>query len=220
MYTLYIGNKNYSSWSLRPWLALRAAGIPFEERRVPLSSESFARELAAVSPAGRVPVLVDDGFSVWDSLAIIEYAADRHPDAIVWPRDGRERARARSICAEMHAGFPALRARMPMNIEASLPGRGLDPEVQRDIDRICAMWTNLRAQNAAAGPYLFGGFTAADAYFAPVVLRFRTYEPPLPEPVREYMRAVLEQPDLREWIDAACAEGDFLPEDEPYRTSR
>jgi glutathione S-transferase len=220
VYTLYIGNKNYSSWSLRPWLALRAAGIAFEERRVALFSESFAREIAAVSPAGRVPVLVDDGFSVWDSLAIIEYAADRDPDALVWPRDGRARARARSICAEMHSGFPALRSRMPMNVEARLPGRGWDLQVQRDIDRICAIWTNLRAQNAAAGPFLFGGFTAADAYFAPVVLRFRTYEPALPEAAHDYMRDVLGHPAMREWIDAACAEGEFLPEDEPYRASR
>ena len=219
MLTLYIGNKNYSSWSLRPWLALRAAGIDFEERRLVLFSESFHREVSAVSPAGRVPVLVDDGFAVWDSLAIIEYAADRHPQAPLWPQDGRDRARARSICAEMHSGFQALRARMPMNVEARLPGRGWDLAVQRDIDRICAMWTSLRTMNAAHGPFLFGGFSAADAFYAPVVSRFDTYRPALPEPVLEYMQAVLDHPAMREWVEAACAEHEFLPEDEPYRAA-
>lgn len=219
MLTLYIGNKNYSSWSLRPWLALRAAGIDFEERRVPLFSERFRQEIPAVSPAGRVPVLIDDGFAVWDSLAIIEYAADRNPHAPLWPQDGRDRARARSICAEMHSGFQALRARMPMNVEARLPGMGWDLAVQRDIDRICAMWTSLRTLNAAQGPFLFGGFSAADAFYAPVVLRFETYRPALPEPVLDYMRAVLDHPDMRDWIEAACAEHEFLPEDEPYRAA-
>lgn len=220
MLTLYIGNKNYSSWSLRPWLALRAAGIDFEERRLTLFSESFQREVSAVSPAGRVPVLVDDGFAVWDSLAIIEYAADRNPHAPLWPQDGRDRARARSICAEMHSGFQALRARMPMNVEARLPGLGWDLAVQRDIDRICAMWTSLRTLNAAQGPFLFGGFSAADAFYAPVVLRFATYQPALPDPVLDYMRAVLDHPATREWVDAACAEHEFIPEDEPYRAAR
>ena len=221
MLELWIGNKNYSSWSLRPWLLLRHAGIGFTERNVRLFSAEFTDQLAAITPAGRVPVLVDDGFAVWDSLAIVEYAAERFAQHRLWPADARERAHARAVCAEMHSGFSALRDKFPMNVEAHLPHLHHlfhDPALQQDVGRIVAMWTDLRARHAARGPFLFGEFCAADAFYAPVVLRFRTYEPPLPPPVRDYMDTMLALPALREWIEAACAERDFLPQDEPYRS--
>ena len=220
MITLYIGNKNYSSWSLRPWLLLRHAGIAFEERRLRLFSDDFAQTVARISPAGRVPVLVDDGFAVWDSLAIAEYLAERFADRQLWPADPHERARARFICAEMHAGFAALRSAFPMNVEAHLPRIRPEPSVRTDVERIDGMWTELRARYAERGPFLFGAFTVADAFYAPVVLRFRTYEPPgLSAATTEYMAAMLALPALRDWIEAACAEHEFLPQDEPYRTS-
>jgi glutathione S-transferase len=217
MLTLYIGNKNYSSWSLRGWLLLRQLGIPFEERKLPLFTDEFHRALAGISPAGLVPVLVDDGFAVWDTLAIAEYVAERFPDARVWPADPRARARARSVCAEMHAGFGSLRHRMPMNIDARLPGLGRDPQVQRDIDRIIAMWHELRAAHAADGPFLFGRFGAADAFYAPVVTRFVTYEVTLPDVCAAYMATMQALPAMREWTQAALVEKCFVPEEEPYR---
>ncbi len=219
MPTLYIGNRNYSSWSLRAWLLMRQAGIGFEARLLRLSDPQFAEKLAAIGAPPRVPVLVDDNFVVWDSLAIIEYLAERHAQAGIWPREPRARARARSICAEMHAGFGALRAGLPMNIEAQLPGRGQSPEVQRDVDRIVAMWSELRQVHANGGPFLFGAFCAADAYYAPVVSRFSTYMIAVPTPVRDYMETMLALPAMREWSEAACAEHDFLAYDEPYRSA-
>lgn len=222
MLTLYIGNKNYSSWSLRPWLLMRHAGIAFEEHRLRLFSEAFTRTLAQVTPAGRVPVLVDDGFAVWDSLAIAEYLAEKFPERRLWPADARERAHARAVCAEMHAGFSALRGKLPMNVEAHLPHLHhllLDPGVQADGGRIFAMWAELRARHAARGPFLFGEFSAADAFYAPVALRFRTYGVPLPPAAAEYNATLLALPAMREWIEAARAERDFLPQDEPYRAS-
>ena len=218
--TLTIGNRNYSSWSLRAWLLMRQLGIRFSERLVPLFTPQFGQAVAAISPAGRVPVLDDDGFAVWDTLAIAEYLAEKFPGAGVWPRQARARARARSVCAEMHAGFGNLRSRMPMNIEAHLPGMGWDLEVQRDIDRIVEMWSGLRAEHAAGGPFLFGSFCAADAFYAPVASRFTTYAVALPPVCDEYRRAILELPAMREWSAAACAEHMFLAEDEPYRRSR
>lgn len=220
MLTLYIGNKNYSSWSLRPWLLLRHAGIAFEERRLRLFSDEFKRTIARLSPAGRVPVLVDDGVAVWDSLAIAEYVAERFADRQLWPTDARERAHARCICAEMHAGFATLRSTLPMNVEAHLPRIGAEPAVRPDIERIDRMWAELRTRFAARGPFLFGAFSVADAFYAPVVLRFRTYEPPgLSVTTADYMATMLALPAMRDWIEAACAEREFLPEDEPYRTS-
>lgn len=215
--TLYIGNRNYSSWSLRAWLLMRQLGIDFDEHPLRLFSEDFRATLARVSPVARVPVLVDQGFAVWESLAIVEYLAERYPQAGVWPADGRMRARARSVCAEMHAGFGQLRNRMPMNIEAHLPGLGWDLAVQADIDRILAIWTELRTLNAARGPFLFGDFCAADAFFAPVCSRFTTYAVNLPPPCDAYREAVLALPAMREWTEAALAEHCFLAEDEPYR---
>lgn len=218
--TLYIGNRNYSSWSMRPWLLMRQLGIGFEERRLELFTDEFRREIARVSPAGRVPVLVADGFAVWDSLAIAEYLAEVHPQLGVWPSDLRARARARSVCAEMHSGFSALRQQMPMNIEARLPGFGWNLQVQADIDRIDAMWSGLRAEHAALGPFLFGRFGAADAFFAPVITRFDTYAVTLSPACEAYRQAMHALPAMHEWIAAAREERSFLAADEPYRRSR
>lgn len=218
--TLFIGNRNYSSWSLRPWLLMRQLGIPFEERKLALFSDTFRREIAAVSPAGRVPVLVADGFPVWDSLAIAEFLADAYPGLGVWPGDAKARARARCVCAEMHAGFQALRGQMPVNIEARLPGLGWNTQVQADIDRIAAMWSALRSEHAAGGPFLFGRFSAADAFYAPVITRFDTYGIELDPVCEEYRRAVHALPAMREWVAGALEERTFLAEDEPYRRSR
>jgi glutathione S-transferase len=220
---LYIGNKNYSSWSLRPWLLMRQAGIEFEEVKLRLSfadDSPFKRALAAVAPTGKVPVLVDDGFAVWDTLAIVEYLAERFPDKSLWPRPPRDRARARSLCAEMHSGFAALRNHCPMNIEASLEEAGAAklwevPEIGRDVARIADMW-QLQLE-ASDGPFLFGSFGIVDAYYAPVCTRFRTYGLPLPRAQAAYVARVLDLPAMQEWDLSARAEGDFLPVDEPYR---
>ncbi|HXJ35363.1 MAG TPA: glutathione S-transferase family protein [Candidatus Eisenbacteria bacterium] len=220
MRTLYVGNKNYSSWSLRAWLLLRQLGVDFEEKKVELFADGFRHEVAKVSPAGLVPVLVDDGFAVWDTLAIAEWIAERCPEKGVWPAEAKARARARSICAEMHAGFSDLRHRLPMNLEARLPGVGWSAQVARDVERITSMWSGLRAEHRADGPFLFGAFGAADAFYAPVVTRFVTYDVEVPRPCAEYMKAVLALSAMREWTKAALAEKRFIPEEEPYRTSR
>ena len=222
---LYTGNKNYSSWSLRAWLLLRQAGIAFDEVPLRLSfngDSDFKRALVAVSPAGRVPVLVDDGFAVWDTLAIAEYLAERHPEKQLWPADRLQRARARSLCAEMHSGFGALRNHCPMNIEAALGEVGArvladEPEVQRDLQRIVEMWSEQLA--AHGGPLLFGAFSIVDAYFAPVCSRIKTYALPVPAAVQRYVAAVLSLPAMQAWTQAALAEHDFLDFDEPYRSA-
>ncbi|QCX50281.1 glutathione S-transferase family protein [Ralstonia pseudosolanacearum] len=216
---LVIGNKNYSSWSLRPWLLARQAGIPFEEVRLRLGSESFAAEVRRYSPAGRVPVLADGDLTVWDSLAICETLAERFPRARLWPEDPKARAHARSICAEMHTGFTALRGQMPMNVTAVLPGMGWNVAVQRDVDRIAQIWTELRQKYAAEGPFLFGHFTVADAFYAPVVSRFATYGVRLPELAKTYADHILNLNAMQEWIESARGEHDFLADDEPYRTA-
>ncbi len=222
---LFIGNKNYSSWSLRPWVLMTHFGIPFDEVKLRLDfaeGSSFKTRLATVSPAGRVPVLVDDGLAIWESLAIAEYLAERFPGKALWPADTRARARARSICCEMHAGFGALRNHCPMNIEASLPEVGAkllvtQPELVRDLDRIGQMWNSLLAEHG--GPFLFGSFTIADAFFAPVCTRVRTYGLPLPEAAAAYVDRIFALPAVQAWVKAARAEQDFLPFDEPYRTA-
>lgn len=220
MYTLIIGNKNYSSWSLRPWLALRATGIAFTEQKLGFFTEEFSRKVGAVSPAGLVPVLLDDDFAVWDSLAICEYVAERHPDAGLWPKDARARARARSLVAQMHSGFGALRNALPMNIEAHLPGIKLPEAAQQDISRLQAIWHDTRAEFGQGGPFLFGAFSIADAFFAPVVSRFTTYGIAAAGAVRDYMDAVLALPAMQDWMRDARAEATFVPEDEPYRKHR
>lgn len=229
MLKLYIGNKNYSSWSMRAWVLMRQAGIPFEE--VKLRFDSFAPDsqfktaLAQVSPAGTVPVLVDESFAVWDTLAIAEYLAERFPGKQLWPTDARDRARARSVCAEMHAGFSALRRHCPMNIEATLPEVGEriwreQSQVRTDLGRIVSIWTELLAQHPHGDGLLFGRFSIADAFFAPVCMRIVSYALPVPEAVHTYMARVRALPGVRAWIDGALGERDFLAFEEPYRSSR
>jgi glutathione S-transferase len=223
---LYIGNKNYSSWSLRPWLLMKHAGIAFEERRLRLDwddSSAFKKTLLALAPSGRVPLLIDDGFAVWDSLAIAEYLAERFPGKQLWPADAKARARARSLCAEMHSGFGDLRSNFGMNLEASLPEVGArmlreNAGAARDLKRIDAMWSEALA--ASSGPFLFGDFCIADAYFAPVCTRARTFALPLGAPAQAYAGRILALPAFREWEAEALAEHDFLIEDEPYRKHR
>ncbi|MGS1008409.1 glutathione S-transferase family protein [Achromobacter anxifer] len=220
MYTLIIGNKNYSSWSLRPWVALRVAGIPFTEQKLGFFTEEFSRRVNAVSPAGLVPVLLDGEFAVWDTLAICEYLAERHPEARLWPQDPKARARARSLTAQMHSGFGAMRQALPMNVEARLPGIAFPEAAQQDISRLQAIWHDTRAEFGQGGPFLFGDFSIADAFFAPVVSRFNTYGIAAAGPVRSYMDAVLALPAMQEWTRDALAEATFVPEDEPYRKHR
>lgn len=225
MPTLYIGNKNYSSWSLRPWLLARQAGIPFTERRLSLDfapGSAFKAEVARHSPAGRVPVWVDDdGFAIWDTLAIAETLAERHPALQLWPAEARDRARARSVCAEMHSGFSALRTHCPMNVELQAPELGArilreHPAVATDLQRIDAMWSELLEVHG--GPFLFGArATVPDAYYAPVVLRLRSYGLPVSAPVAAYIEHQLAQPALHAWVTEALTEQEFLAEDEPYR---
>lgn len=205
---LVVGNKNYSSWSLRAWLAMKVLGIPFEEKRIPLYGPEAKAELLKHSPAGKVPCLVDGAVTVWDSLAILEYLAERWP--AMWPAQAALRARARSISAEMHSGFPSLRQHMSMNIRRSIPGKGRTPEVLAEIARIVQIWSDAR------GPFLFGEFCAADAMYAPVVLRFRTYAVELPPACRAYAERVLALPALEEWMRDAGRETESLPQFELY----
>jgi glutathione S-transferase len=223
---LIIGNKNYSSWSMRPWVLMKQLGIAFEEVKLRFDfapHSAFRRELAHFTPAGKVPVLLDDDFAVWDTLAIIEYLHDKFPGRGVWPEDMRLRARARSLAAEMHAGFGALRSHCPMNIEAALPDVGAriwaeQPGVRDDITRIEAAWAE--ALTAHGGPFLFGAFSAADAMFAPVCMRLRTYALPMPNLTHAYIGRVAAAPGVKAWVVDALAEQDFLDFEEPYRKHR
>jgi glutathione S-transferase len=217
-YTLVIGNKNYSSWSLRAWLAMKQAGIVFDEVRVLLFEDGYKAKIEQYSPAGKVPVLVAGNITIWESLAICEFLAERHPEKRLWPADSAARAQARAICAEMHAGFSALRNAMPMNIRSSHPGKGMTPEAKRDIERITAMWEQCRKNYGQGGELLFGHFTAADAWYAPVVSRFQTYAVKLPPVAQAYAGAVLRLSAMREWMTAARQETEFVAEDEPYAT--
>jgi glutathione S-transferase len=215
-YRLIIGNKNYSSWSLRPWLLLRLMNLPFEEVWVPFDTAEFKARALEYSPAGKVPVLVDGDIAVWDSLSIFEYLAERHPALNLWPQAAAERALARSISAEMHSGFMNLRNLMPMNCNKRFPGKGHAPEVLQDVARIIGIWQDCRAKHAASGPYLFGHFTIADAMYAPVVLRFRTYAVGLPTESQAYADAILALPAILEWLAAAAAETQTITRFEPY----
>lgn len=210
--TLIIGNKNYSSWSLRPWLLLKHVGVPFEEVRIALYTPESYAELARWSPSGKVPALIDGDLRVWDSLAICEYLAERFPERALWPTDRNARAVARSVSAEMHSGFTALRTHMGMNVRRSLPGKGRAPGVQEDIDRIIAIWRDCRARFGDGGPFLFGQFCIADAMYAPVTLRFTTYHVPLDEECAAYVAAVQALPAMQEWIAAANTEAEVIKE--------
>lgn len=227
MLQLLIANKNYSSWSMRPWVLMRQAGIAFEEVMVPFDdfepASPFKQKVLALNPVGKVPILVDGSLAVWDSLAIAETLAERFPEKHLWPADPAVRARARSICAEMHAGFTSLRTHCPMNIEALLPEIGAivwrdKPGVRADMARLQAMWEGLLQEHG--GPMLFGEFSIADAYYAPVCMRLRTYALPVSDTVRAYMDRVTALPAVAEWIAGALAEKWFVVEDEPYRAKR
>lgn len=205
-FKLVIGNRNYSSWSLRGWLALKRTGVDFEEIVIPLHHPDTKEKIRAQSPSGWVPVLLGPDGPVWDSLAIAEYLAERFPTAGLWPADPAARAVARSVTAEMHSGFPALRKHYPMNLRATLPARPENPEAAADIARVLEIWTECRQNFGAGGPFLFGSFTAADAFYAPVVSRFRTYGVAMGPVAEAYAEAVRDWPDMREWAAAAAAE--------------
>jgi len=214
--TLVIANKNYSSWSMRPWVLLRTLGIEFDEVQLKFGSDAHRDGIARWSPTGLVPVLWLDGEPVWDTFAIAETVAERWPERQAWPTGARARAVARSVCAEMHSGFRALRGAMPMNIRGAYPGKGMNPDVRKDIDRVVDIWTACRERFGQGGDLLFGGFSIADAYYAPVVTRFATYSVELPQVGRRYADAVLALPAVREWSAAGRAEPEFVAEDEPY----
>ena len=215
--TLIIGNKNYSSWSLRPWLLLSEAGIDFEEIRVPLDTPEFAATIAKYSPAKRVPVLVLDGHSVWDSLAIAETVAERWPEKNLWPKDPDARAHARSISAEMHSGFPVMRDTMPMNCRAMGRKIALPDELAAEIDRILEIWAECHEQYASDEGWLFGDFSIADAMFAPVVLRFRTYGINLPDSANAFHDRLLKSEALQSWLLASDSETEVVEIDEAGR---
>jgi glutathione S-transferase len=211
---LVIGNKNYSSWSLRPWLLMKVAGIAFSEVRIPLYGPGAKREVLRYSPSGKVPCLVDGDTRVWDSLAIGEYLAEMHVG--LWPEAPEARALARSISAEMHSGFPNLREHMSMNCRKRYPGKGRTPAALEEVDRIFSIWIECRERFGGNGDFLFGQFSIADAMYAPVVLRFRTYEVELPPACSAYAGAVLALPAMQEWLAAAEQEIESLPAFEMY----
>ncbi len=213
---LAIGNKNYSSWSMRPWVLLTEAGIPFEEIQLWLDDDARVLGGERYSPTVKVPVLQIDGEPVWDSLAICETLAELFPDLGLWPKDPRARRLARSVCAEMHSGFGSLRNAMPMNIRAKHPGKGMSPEVQKDIDRVVAAWRECRSRFGTGGDMLFGRFGIVDAYYAPVVMRFMTYDVALPPDAQAYADAVRGLRSVRAWMDAARQETQIIRADEPY----
>jgi glutathione S-transferase len=215
---LVIGNKNYSSWSMRPWMAMKLAGVAFEERVISLDDPEFKAELSKLTPAGKVPVLIDGDRHIWESLAIIEYLAEKFPAANLWPADAAARAHARVLCAEMHAGFAPLRRHCAMNMVRPRKKRELPPEAQsdvmRDVKRIEQMWADCRERFGKSGPFLFGAAGAADAMYAPVVSRFYTYDIEVGDEARAYMQAVMALPAWAEWENAASQESWVLPRGE------
>lgn len=210
--TLVIGNKNYSSWSLRPWLAMKVAGIDFDEIVIPLDTDDFAETITRYSPAGRVPVLIKAGQPIWDSLAILEWAAEQQPTLL--PGNDNARAHARSVMAEMHSGFAALRTELPMNIRRTPGPIAVSAQTIADIGRIQGLWQSAHEHFGGHGPFLFGDFTAADAMFAPVVTRFLTYQIELSQPAQIYCQAVMGLPAMQEWVAAAHVEPWILPDEE------
>ena len=222
--TLVIGNKNYSSWSMRPWVLLKQFDIEFKEIMLKFESKDWTEHIARLAPTKKVPTLWDGepggdtAIAVWETIAIMEYIADRFPQLNIWPKDAAARAMARAISAEMHAGFQSLRSNMPMNIRSQHPGKGHLPGVATDIARIEAIWLAARRQFGATteAPFLFGPFCAADAMFAPVVMRFNTYHPPLADDTLAYCDAVTRAAGVAAWIAAAKLETEFVADDEPY----
>jgi glutathione S-transferase len=208
--SLVIGNKNYSSWSLRPWLAMKQFGLEFNEICIPLYTPESVSKISQYSPSGKVPVLLHGSLTIWDSLAICEYLAEEYSHLNWWPKDKSARAIARSISAEMHSGFQTLRQNMPMNCRANLPGKGMAIGVQKDINRITTIWQECRQKFGAGGDMLFGKFTIADAMFAPVVLRFVIYDVQLDAIARNYVETILKLPALQEWIKAAETEKEMI----------
>jgi glutathione S-transferase len=213
--TLIIGNKNYSSWSLRPWIAMKVAGLDFEERVVPLYEPGSREQVLAFSPAGKVPVLIDGDQTVWESLAILEHLAERFPEAGVWPRDARARSHARVVANEMHGGFMALRRNCPMNLWLPPKQRPQGDDVMADVRRIDALWSDCRARFGGAGPFLFGAFSAADGMYAPVIARFHSYGLPVSAEARAYMDAIMALPAWHDWYDAALKEPWVMRHNEP-----
>ncbi len=217
---LIIGNKNYSSWSLRPWLAMKAVGIAFSETVIPLDMPDFKTKISALTGdgaaggAGRVPVLIDGDVRVWESLAILEYLAEKFPQAALWPAQDAARAHARAVAAEMHSGFQPLRRHLPMNVRRPVAPRARDDAVRADVARIDAIWNEARARFGAGGPFLYGAFGAADAMYAPVVWRFHTYAVEVSASGRAYMHAVMALPASVEWREAARREPWVLAHDE------
>jgi glutathione S-transferase len=211
---LIVGNKNYSSWSMRPWIAMKVAGIAFDETVIAFDAPDFKAKVGAVSGTGKVPVLVDGDVSVWESLAILEYLAEKFPGKGLWPADVAARAHARAISNEMHAGFVPLRKLMPMNMWRPIIKRELTPEVMVNVERIEKMWSGARARFGISGPFLFGQFGAADAMYAPVVSRFHTYDVTVAAGTRAYMDAVMALPAWREWHDAGIKEPWVVADDE------
>jgi glutathione S-transferase len=217
--TLVIGNKNYSSWSMRPWVLMKQLEIPFEEKKLRFHSTEWDAEIERWSPSRLVPVLWRGDDAVWDTLAIAETLHEWFPGKGIWPKDAAARAFARSVSAEMHSGFRDLRSNMPMNIRASHPGKGMRPEVQANIDRIEKLWSEARRRFGAGGPYLFGAFSAADAMFAPVATRFRTYAVRLGAESARYCETALSAPGVRAWVEQSLQEKEFVADDEPYATA-
>ena len=210
--TLLIGNKNYSSWSLRPWITMKVAGIPFEEELIHFDSSDFKHRVGVLSGNGKVPLLIDGEIRIWESLAILEYLAERFPAAAIWPKETAVRAHARAIANEMHAGFVPLRGHLPMNISRPVIARALTPEVEANVRRLEAIFAEcLRLYGA---PFLFGAFSAADAMYVPVLSRLYTYDVPISAETRAYMHAVMELPAWKEWSDAARKETWVFAEDE------
>ena len=211
---LVIGNKNYSSWSFRPWLAMKVARIAFAETVIPLDTPDFKSRIADLSVAGKVPVLIDGDTRVWESLAILEYLAEKNPEAGLWPREARARAHARAICSEMHAGFQPLRRQFPMNMRRPVKAHELNADAASDVRRIETLWGDCRARFGQGGPFLYGAFGAADAMYAPVVSRFHTYGVEVGGATRDYMRAITALPEWSEWREAARREPWVIPQDE------
>ena len=204
--TLVIGNKNYSSWSMRPWLALKKSGVAFEEVVIALDRPETRAEIFRHSPSGFVPTLKDDELTIWESLAICEYLAEKFPDANLWPKDPSARAIARSVSNEMHSSFSALRTNMPMNVRGNLPGKGRAPGVQEDINRISAIWRDCRTRFGQNGPYLFGAFSIADAMYAPVASRFVTYQVDLDADAKAFVNTLWSDPAMAAWVEGARRE--------------